>query len=369
MNEKDIQHLIYNDEIIKQNLLELLNVQSTAIISREETFINGITVDFMVTENEIIKSLVEVKQHNINITDIVRGIGQVFQYEHFYNTNQKPKNNVQYTFDKSNNFSTVLLIPSEFILHTDYYLGDLRYPETTKLVEFNVQNHNLRVISENELDQYKASTGLDTISICQYYIRDNRLHEIYILLKYLLKLKANEVEKINRAEVEKALKQLGVINNGNWRNCFISLSLLGFIDSNNIPTLTGVHIGNKEFESFATEMYGAYLKPFIDLILTLGENKQIMGTNKQLCNTLKERYDGKDILFLTQSDGRYMSSFLNIMRDDFGILDFKPNTKERNIVYNISELNNETIKTKIRNNNLPKSYIDKYIDFVKEGKL
>ena len=40
-------------------------------------------------------------------------------------------------------------------------------------------------------------------------------------------------------------------------------------------------------------------------------------------------HDDNEILFLTESKGRYMSSWLNIMRDDYGIIDFMPRSSLR----------------------------------------
>ena len=48
----------------------------------------------------------------------------------------------------------------------------------------------------------------------------------------------------------------------------------------------------------------------------------------------KKKRDNKDILFLTESETRYISSWLNMFRDDFGFLDFQPRQTNRKINYN-----------------------------------
>lgn len=368
MDEKAIQNIINEDDSIKKSLFELLNVNNSPHLQREQVFNNGITVDFMVLEDTEIKSLVEVKQKEINITDIVRGIGQVYQYEHFYNSDSLPRNNKELSYTNEG-FSTTLLIPSDFITSTSYALGDLRYPETTKIIEINTTNYKLREITRNELKSYISKDSKNTISVCQYYVRDNRLYEIYILLKYLLKEKSCEKHFANRIEVEKKLQQLGVKNNKNWRNAFISLSLFGFIDSKNLPTTVGVHMAHKSFEAFASEIYEAYIRPFVDILFSLEENGKIEGTNIRLAKNIRERYNGNDVLFLTQSNGRYISSFLNILRDDYGALEYEPRSSSRRIKYNISEVKYEVLEKKVKENPIPYFYINKYIKLVKEGKL
>ena len=46
-------------------------------------------------------------------------------------------------------------------------------------------------------------------------------------------------------------------------------------------------------------------------------------------------------MYLTESNGRYISSWLNIMRDDYGILDFESRSNDRKLIYDITNLKKE----------------------------
>ena len=76
-----------------------------------------------------------------------------------------------------------------------------KYPEKAVLLELNEVNSSVRVISENERKNL-ATAVANKISICQYYIRDTRLYEIYLCLKYCQYKKICGTEKINRRIAE-----------------------------------------------------------------------------------------------------------------------------------------------------------------------
>ena len=67
---------------------------------------------------------------------------------------------------------------------------------------------------------------------------------------------------------------------------------------------------------------------------------------------IKNKYNNKDIMYLTESNGRYISSWLNIMRDDYGIFDFESRTTNRKLIYNITDLKKEVIIKKIKENSV-----------------
>ena len=69
---------------VHTNTTNICNLSNSFDLKREDEYINGITADFTVIDEEKIKSIIECKGGQINITDYVRGIGQLFQYEYFF---------------------------------------------------------------------------------------------------------------------------------------------------------------------------------------------------------------------------------------------------------------------------------------------
>ena len=110
-----------------------------------------------------------------------------------------------------------------------------------------------------------------------------------------------------------------------------------------------------KFEDFAFEIYKGYIKPYVDHLLDVihtnaGKNQIATLSNKSICQKLKNLYNGKDILFLTESKGRYISSWLNIIRDDLGCISFEPRNKERTINYIPSKVSENEMKKMISKN-------------------
>lgn len=192
----------------------------------------------------------EVKAADIGVTDYIRGIGQVLQYEYFYDNRISPKG-----FSYDENFKSILLVPSQVIKGNSFNIGKFKYPNSTLIVEINESSNVARKISEKELSDLSSVDDDKLTSISQYYIRDNRLFEIYMLLRYLCFQKLKGKSKCNRKEVEEELRKTETINNGNWRNAWISVSSLGFIDSNNLPTASGIEIGMLEYEEIFTTLF------------------------------------------------------------------------------------------------------------------
>ena len=268
---------------------------------------------------------------------------------------------------------SVLIIPSTFIKNTQLNIGRFAYPKTFKLLEINLNNNYVRQITEDELNTLANAANENLVTISQYYIRDNRLFELYICLKYLrIKGSFNNREKLNRKDLEENLRKVETINNRNWRNVFISLSLLGFINSNNQLTEIGLIMSNKDYSDFILNMYQDYLKPFIDEImdtLTSDKSSSIKISNDEISRKLRDKHGGKDILFLTESQNRYISSWMNILRDDFGCVQFRPRNSKREILYHPKELNELTLKNKISSNTSANKYIEKFDSLAKKGIL
>ena len=67
-------------------------------------------------------------------------------------------------------------------------------------------------------------------------------------------------------------------------------------------------------------------------------------------------------MYLTESNGRYISSWLNIMRDDYGMLEFETRSNNRKLNYNILNLKKEKALEIINNKSLAKKYIQKFYE-------
>ncbi|MCI7048033.1 MULTISPECIES: hypothetical protein [Helicobacter] len=346
--EKELQdEILHNISLQKDICINLdIDFKKCKFIA-EDTYINGITADFSIFEDNEVRAIVECKGGKINLTDYVRGIGQIFQYEFFAEEHLSIKN---YKFTNLNNFSSVLIFPDSVLRNNDFNIGLFKYPKSKKILEINSKNLALRQITEKELQTLRNSKIDNLKVISQYYIRDNRLFELYFLLKILMiyKLKNKKVHRVFMWQDNGLLQKLKTPNNRNWRNAFISLSSLGFIDKNNYPTQSGVAFANMEFAEFALMVFNSYLKPYYDLIFkALQINNNV--SNKELSDNIKQAYNTKaDILFLTQSHGRYISSWLNIARDDFAIIDFKARDTQKNFLLNPFEVNNDTFLQHIK---------------------
>lgn len=364
VREKYIHDLIINEDIIQDDLMNILDIQDKAKLEliHEDRYINGITADFTLKHDDKIRAIIECKAGDIGVTDYVRGIGQVLQYEYFYEENISPKG---YVFNTK--FNTVLLFPSSVIKNNLLNIGRFKYPQSTIIIEINEINKVTRSIEKSELEKIGEALDEGLITISQYYIRDNRLFEIYLLLKYLMFLKIKGEQKINRQTLEnERLRVLNTPNNRNWRNAFISLSSIGLIDSSNVPTPSGVKLSAYSYEDFLYMMYESYLSPYIDeLVNYFSIEENLSKNNQQISKDIKKEYSDKDVLFLTQSNGRYLSSWLNILRDDFGCIDFKPRSSQRKLNYNISTLNKKTIIENIKKYSKAQQYLNNFNELIK----
>lgn len=334
--EKIFQNLINSNEIIKKNIIEALEIPSDDFkFEREVEFINGITSDFIIYDHtKTLRAIIECKRSDIGVTEFVRGIGQVLQHEYF-SDNLIPPKKFQYLQYPDSAIANVLMVPSTFICNTELNLGKFKFPESCSIMEVHTNNNFVRRISDKELKKLANAEDDNLVTICQYYMRDNRIFEYYILLNLLTILDIFEPNKsriFNRKNIEdNILKEISVINNGNWRNAFISLSSLGFIDSTNRPTLQSSNLYKLPLENFINALYEDYIHPFIDEIMDVLVEKSNDGLvnikNGEIVDCIRNKYGNRDVLFLSESNSRYVSSWLNIMRDDLGCIDFEPKSK------------------------------------------
>ena len=371
MEESKLQDLINNDrDVQKSIMLALGNNSERFSFKKEDQFPNGVYVDFTVKDSNKVAFILELKGDEINVTEYIRGIGQIYEYQHFIDSNMSVQN-----YEFNDDACSVFCFPSKLIRNKDYNIGLFKYPEKSKILEFNENNKSVRLITKDELKKM-AESVLDTqkVSISQYYIRDNRLFELYICLRYLAWRKLLGDKTISRKYAEdRFLKKINTINNGNWRNVFISLSSLGLIDNNNFPTPTGNVYATGSYEDFCYSMYISYIKEYIDLVMNVlidikesnGDNSEsIHAQYKEISDRINSMFNGKKVLYVTDSGNRYLSSWLNIMRDDFRCIDFESGKSERKLLYNIGEMNENTIKRRISNNSLAYKYINRFTDLM-----
>jgi len=358
IREMYFHDLIIKNDNIKSDLLSILNLPdnlSNLNLIHEDKYINGITADFTFVYDNKIRAIIECKAGDIGVTDYVRGIGQVLQYEYF-NDQKISSKGLQY----DNNFNSILLVPSSAFNNSNFNIGKFKYPKSTYIVEINDINKVARKITEEELKTLSTVENNSLTSISQYYIRDIRLFEIYMLLRYLCFLKIKNQTNVNRTQIELELRKTNSINNKNWRNAWISLSSLGLINSTNLPTKAGLEFGMYDFGDFLIMVYKSYIKPYIETLFNYfnQDSANIKKGLKEVRADLFLQFSNRDVLFLTQSETRYLSSWFNILRDDFGCIDFLPRNSNRIINYNPLELNDKSLKENIKKYTKSSAYIN-----------
>lgn len=365
MEESKLHDLIMNDEGIQKDICEIIGLDYKDIdYVHEDKYVNEITADFTIKNENLVLGIMECKGDNIGVTDYVRGIGQVMQYGYFAEEGLSNKG-----YDFSDKVKVILCFPSSLIRKATFNIGLFRYPENCVIIEVHEVTHAVREITPKMLKELAASRTNNLVTISQYYVRDNRLYELYILLKHLTYLMLQGKEKVNRVQLEKNfLVKIQSHNNGNWRNAFISLSSLGFINSKNLPTTVGVLYSAKTFEEFAYDLFDVYLKPYFEQIFTVLESKCMNPTsmkNNEISEGIRLNFQGRDVLFLTESNDRYVSSWMNIMRDDYGCVSFTRGGALRNLNYNPCKFNKVSLMNEIKQNSVAYPYIDKYYELLK----
>ncbi|EOI6575843.1 hypothetical protein ACMUXD_001590, partial [Campylobacter upsaliensis] len=98
-------------------------------------------------ENDKIKALMECKGGNIGVTEYVRGIGQIFQYEYFA---EKSLSIRDYEFYPLQDFCSVYIFPDSVLRNNEFNIGPFKYPQTKKILEVNSQSLAVRLIDEAE---------------------------------------------------------------------------------------------------------------------------------------------------------------------------------------------------------------------------
>lgn len=366
MTEMEVHNLIINKVEVRNSILDLLNINyinNKVEFIHEDQYPNGMYADFTIKDNKDVMAIMECKGSDIGVNDFVRGIGQILEYQHFMDNKLSVKG-----YSYNHLACAVYFLPSSVLRNKTFNIGLFKFPEKSKIIELNEYNNNVRTITEKELQELAHASNNNLVTISQYYIRDNRLFEIYICLKYCQYKKIRGAKKINRKDEEKKfLQQLGTPNNKNWRNAFISLSSLGLIDQNNLPTYTGSIYASLDYEQFCLEMYKSYIKEYIDLLMqilleisTNSINVYFSATYGTISEKIYDKFNKKYVLYVTDSENRYLSSWLNIMRDDFACIDFASRSERRKVLYNITAYNENAILDMIKNNHYAHSFINRF---------
>jgi len=335
MIESQLKQVFIGNLDFKLQLESFLDIKDISVVP-EVQFINGISADFCLFDNNnSIISIIECKGADIGVTEYVRGIGQILQYQHF------KEQNIGYNISKK--CKIFLSFPNTMMHDNSFDITKFSYPDESELLIVNSQNYSPIIINPN-VEYKKIKKELNTIQISPYYFRDIRISAMYIILLEILKhYKVRKYPTISRTDVGQILLKYNTTNKNNARNVFISLSSLGLIDVNNFPTIKGVEFSKLDFANFASNIAFEYYKPFINEIFRAFDTLQcktdkyhIQSTTNDEISTIIKNFHAKDVYYLTESKNRYISSWLNSLRDDLGCIDFLPNkfNKEIKIKYN-----------------------------------
>ena len=120
-----------------------------------------------------------------------------------------------------------------------------------------------------------------------------------------------------------------------------------------------------DFPNFALTILKSYINPYIkEIFKVLNENQNQNLSINEIKEKIKENYNNVDVLFLTESDGRYISSWLNIIRDDFGFIKFKARSNDRKIILNYMEYNDEAVIKTIKNHSKYYEFKNKFLEII-----
>lgn len=329
MNEPEVQEVLESN--LGQILKACLGYNGNFVPKAQFPLENGIQADLgAVDDSGNIIALFESKG-NVNINELVRGIGQVMQYQ--YHINKK----IGYNY--VNVARAFLVIPKG--INEVYDFEKISFPENSGIILIDEMSKNFILMTKKRINSGKLKK---TNIISPYYIRDNRLGEIYLGLKMIEAISPKVLKgKINmkyvRAELVKVIK-----NKGNARNIAISLHGLGFLDKENRLTAEGQRHVRMDYYEFCKNISYDQIAPFINLItnaLVKIANKKggidysnIKTSGDELKNEILEIFSGNDVLYLTESGTRYISSWMGILKDDLGAISFKRGSYEKGVKIN-----------------------------------
>ena len=362
MTEDVVKSLILNKSSFVEDFLAThFKYHSSYNVMSEVGIEYGLIVDKIISDNSgKVLAVIECKGGNIGTTEYVRGIGQGLQY-----LDQKNRNLIS---DITPDTQTFLCFPDE--LFGKIEINDLKYPDNLNLLIVNSKNNSFRVVKPTT--NRGGNSFKSAISISPYYVRDNRIGEIYIgLLELRKRMIVKKDRPVNR-KFDELLSSIESPNPGNGRNISISLSSFGFINSESELTLLGYEFSQLNFIEFTMRLIEEYLYPYINTLMTVlleHQNKEITWTIvKESCKEIWSVPSDREIEFFTESDKRYISSWMNILRDDIQCISFpaKTNKKVVEIIYNpLPGLPNvfQLIKSEKIKFTTP-TYINRYLEII-----
>ena len=214
MFESAIHQLIVEQNNLRNSILSLLdidNVDNEIEFVHEDQYPNGLYADFTVKKGNKVYAIIECKGSDIGVNDYVRGIGQILEYQHFADSHMSVKG-----YEYEDSACSVYFLPSSVLRNRNFNIGLFKYPEKSKIIELNEHNKNVRLISEKELQELASAVNNDLVTISQYYIRDNRLYELYLCLKYCQYNKLCGKNEVKRKDAEENfIRKLETPNNKN----------------------------------------------------------------------------------------------------------------------------------------------------------
>ena len=153
-SEKFLHNLALTDIDVQKNIISSMDIDYHDGIkfSKCGPYLNRIIPDLKITSGDEILALIEVKGPKINVTDFVRGIGQLFQYEYFSEIGSIEKNNQKLRY--SDNFETIYLYPSQVLVINDFDITKFKYPKSTRQLQINHKNYVVRNFSSEQQNQF-----------------------------------------------------------------------------------------------------------------------------------------------------------------------------------------------------------------------
>ena len=347
LTEPDVTNFICNniDDIMSAHT----SFNGPYVLIKEFRLSNGIKADIAVLDYSKTKilALIESKPEKLGIHAFMTAVGQTSQYQHHI------KNELHYISSNSGvsfDDNCIVFIATGVNAVTDIDCSKIKTDHGVKLLLIDsstatTSSYDLNNPKDISRLSSRYSGGINFISICPYYFRDNRLSELYLALKicYLCGFESRLGKLDRKKQLESLFISASPINPGNARNLFITLSKLGFIDIENRLTPTGYYLMNLSYSQFVEEMSFNYFYPYISNIMNAlitfasksGDSLDAINiTNEELKQEINENQGGFTVQFLTDSGTRYISHWLNVLRDDLGAISFQSNKVKRPIKVN-----------------------------------
>jgi hypothetical protein len=352
---------------LQDNIVDILKVcmgfQAPHTIHPPFRLSNKIEADLGVLDkSKVVVALFECKGE-IGMNEIVRGLDQTAQYQYHID------NNIDYTY--APDAKSFFVIPK--LVYDKYDFTKLSVPDRSILILADTVNNTFIHLTKKKIGTQNFKK---TSIISPYYIRDNRLGEIYLGLKVIEAMSPKVISgKVSLAKVKAILKKI-IVNKGNAINIGITLHGLGFIDQENRLTAEGQRHLRMDYHEFCKNLCHDQIKPYVNLMVSIlveiasakGHKHDCIKTDlKEIHKKVKAKYNGNDVLYMTESGIRYISSWLNIMRDDLGIISFNKGSHKSGIKINFLPF--EGLPFKLKNiptnaSNRMDAYVSKGLQFI-----